>query len=251
MKENTHDIKGGSMLEIKNLSTGYNSSQLILKGISMTIPKGIIYGFIGPNGAGKTTTLKSIIGILPFKQGEIYIDGHNLRTDPLACKKVIAYVQDNPEIYPYLTGQQFLDFMADMYDITIDLRQVRIEKYSNLLKFKPYLNQLVSSYSHGTKQKLAIIGALITNPKLLILDEPFVGLDPEATLNLRMIMRDLCQQGSSVFFSTHVLEVAQKICDKIAMIRDGEIVIEGNTQDLIQSTDLERIFLEQVQSHDN
>lgn len=239
------------MLEIINLSTGYTHHKMILKNISLTIPRGSIYGFIGPNGAGKTTTIKSITGILPFKHGDIYIDGHSLKREPLACKRITAYVQDNPEIYPYLTGQQFLDFMADMYNVSIELRQIRIKDYSERLKFKPYLNQLVSSYSHGTKQKLAIIGALITQPKLLILDEPFVGLDPEATINLRKMMRDLCQQGSSVFFSTHVLEVAQKVCDHIAMIQNGEIVIEGNTQDLIQSTDLENIFLEQVQNHDD
>ncbi|XJS11099.1 ABC transporter ATP-binding protein [Aerococcaceae bacterium WGS1372] len=239
------------MLEIKNLTTGYTTNKDILKAISLTVPAGSIYGFIGPNGSGKSTTIKSIIGILPFKEGDIMIDGRSVRKEPLACKSVTTYVQDNPEIYPYLTGQQYLDFIGDMYDVAIDVRQQRIESYSQRLKFQLYLNQIVSSYSHGTKQKLAIIGALLSQPKLLVLDEPFVGLDPEATMNLRMMMRDLCDQGSSVFFSTHVLEVAQKICDKIAMIRDGKIVIEGNTQDLIQSMDLEQVFLKQVQDNDN
>lgn len=239
------------MLTIKHVSTAYTPGKFILKDISLTVPSGSIYGFIGPNGAGKSTTIKSIIGILPFQEGEILINGHNVATEPLACKSLTAYVQDNPDIYPYLTGQQYLDFVGDIYNISIDQRQSDIENYSQRLKFTPYLNQVVSSYSHGTKQKLAIIGALLSQPKLLVLDEPFVGLDPEATLNLRQIMRELCDQGSSVFFSTHVLEVAQKICDKIAMIKDGKIVIEGYTQDLVETMDLEQIFIEQVQAYDN
>lgn len=239
------------MLTIKNVSNGYTKNKPVIKDINLHVPSGTICGFIGPNGSGKSTTIKTLIGILPFKQGEILINGINLKEDPLACKQIMTYVQDNPEIYPYLTGQQYLDFIGDIFNIPIDARQVRITELSHQLKFDPYLNQIVSSYSHGTKQKLAIIGALIPQPKLLVLDEPFVGLDPEATNSLRQIMRDLCDQGSSVFFSTHILEVAQKLCDRIVMIKDGQVVIQGETEELVKNTDLEQIFLAEVNQHEH
>lgn len=237
------------MLVLRNVSNGYIKNKLIIKDINLEVPSGTICGFIGPNGSGKSTTIKTLIGILPLEKGEVLINGINLKEDPLACKQVMTYIQDNPEIYPYLTGQQYLDFIGDIFNVPMDLRQRQIKKFAHKLKFETYLNQIVSSYSHGTKQKLAIIGALLPQPKLLVLDEPFVGLDPEATNNLREMMRDLCKEGGSVFFSTHVLEVAQKLCDSIVMIKDGQVVLQGQTDELVQNMDLEEVFLKEV-GHD-
>ncbi|MDD6208439.1 MAG: ABC transporter ATP-binding protein [Clostridiales bacterium] len=234
------------MLEIKNMSKTYQGGKPAVKDLTLTVNAGDIYGFIGHNGAGKTTTIKCIVGIHGFEQGQILVDGMDVEKEPLACKKRMAYIPDNPDLYDYLTGIQYLNFIADIYEISKEEREKRIRKEAEDFGIYPALGDLISTYSHGMKQKLAIIGALIHEPKLLILDEPFVGLDPEASLILKEKMRALCEKGSAIFFSTHVLEVAQKLCNRIAVISKGKLMVEGDTKELTKDKSLEDVFMEVV-----
>lgn len=234
------------MLTIENLTKTYKGGKTAVSNLSLEVESGDIYGFIGHNGAGKTTTLKAIVGIIEFEAGDIYIDGISIRKKPLECKSKIAYIPDNPDLYEYLTGIQYLNFIADIFEISRTDREERIQHYADAFELTPALSDLISSYSHGMKQKLAIISALIHQPKLMILDEPFVGLDPKAALTLKIIMHEMCSKGSAIFFSTHVLEVAEKLCNKIAIIRNGELVISGKTNELTQGESLESVFMEVV-----
>lgn len=231
------------MLKIENLTKTYGQKKAV-DNLSLEIENGHIYGFIGHNGAGKTTTLKSIAGIMEFDQGNIYIDNKSIKEEPLACKKVMAYIPDNPDLYEYLTGIKYLNFIADVYGVNQAERTDRIKKYGDMFELTDSLGEPISAYSHGMKQKLAVISALIHEPKLIIMDEPFVGLDPKASHLLKGLMRDLCDRGGAIFFSTHVLEVAEKLCDKIAIIKAGKLVVSGNTQDVIGDDSLEEVFLE-------
>ena len=231
------------MLKIENL-TKKKKKKKAVDNLSLEIENGHIYGFIGHNGAGKTTTLKSIAGIMEFDQGNIYIDNKSIKEEPLACKKVMAYIPDNPDLYEYLTGIKYLNFIADVYGVSQAERTDRIKKYGDMFELTDSLGEPISAYSHGMKQKLAVISALIHEPKLIIMDEPFVGLDPKASHLLKGLMRDLCDRGGAIFFSTHVLEVAEKLCDKIAIIKAGKLVVSGNTQDVIGDDSLEEVFLE-------
>ncbi len=231
------------MLKIENLTKTYGQKKAV-DNLSLEIENGHIYGFIGHNGAGKTTTLKSIAGIMEFDQGNIYIDNKSIKEEPLACKKVMAYIPDNPDLYEYLTGIKYLNFIADVYGVSQAERTDRIKKYGDMFELTDSLGEPISAYSHGMKQKLAVISALIHEPKLIIMDEPFVGLDPKDSILLKGLMRDLCDRGGAIFFSTHVLEVAEKLCDKIAIIKAGKLVVSGNTQDVIGDDSLEEVFLE-------
>lgn len=236
------------MLNIKNFSKSYKSSKKAVDNISLTVSEGEIYGFIGHNGAGKTTTIKSIVGILEITEGDIYVNGISVKKDPMKCKNIIAYIPDNPDLYESLTGIQYLNFIGDIFKVSKNEREDLIKKYADELELTSSLGDLISSYSHGMKQKLVIISALIHNPKLLILDEPFVGLDPKAAHSLKQIMRDMCNKGAAIFFSTHVLEVAEKLCDKIAIIKGGKIVAQGTTTAVIGNSSLEDIFLELIEN---
>ena len=231
------------MLRISHLTKTYGSKTAV-SDLTLHIAPGEIYGFIGHNGAGKTTTLKACCGILPFDQGEILVDGISVKEDPLACKKRIAYIPDNPDLYELLTGFQYLNFIADVFAIPKDERTRRIDQYAEVFSLTGDLGQPISSYSHGMKQKLAILSALIHQPRLLMMDEPFVGLDPSASHQLKTIMRELCNQGCAIFFSTHVLEVAEKLCDKVAIIRGGKLVAAGSMEDVKGDASLEEVFLE-------
>lgn len=234
------------MLKIEHLTKTYGDKKAV-DDLSLHIMPGEIYGFIGHNGAGKTTTLKACCGILQFDAGEITVDGVSVKADPIACKEKIAYIPDNPDLYEFLTGIQYLNFIADVYKVSAADRQARIERYAKELGIYDDLATKIGAYSHGMKQKLAVISALIHQPKLLIMDEPFVGLDPKAAHTLKTIMREMCDQGAAIFFSTHVLEVAEKLCDKIAIIRDGKLVISGDTETVRGDTSLENVFLELVE----
>ena len=231
------------MLRIEHLTKKYDEYKAV-DDLSLHIEAGQIYGFIGHNGAGKTTTLKSIAGILPFDEGDILIGGKSILSHPLECKKMMAYIPDNPDLYEYLSGIQYLNFIADIYQVSAMDRQERIKKYADMLELTADLAQPISAYSHGMKQMLAVIAAFIHEPKLIIMDEPFVGLDPKASHLLKEMMKDLCNQGGAIFFSTHVLEVAEKLCDRIAIIKQGQLVISGRTQDVTQNESLEDVFLE-------
>ena len=231
------------MLRISHLTKTYGSKTAV-SDLTLHIAPGEIYGFIGHNGAGKTTTLKACCGILPFDQGEILVDGISVKEDPLACKKRIAYIPDNPDLYEFLTGFQYLNFIADVFAIPKDERKRRIDQYAEVFSLTGDLGQPIPSYSHGMKQKLAILSALIHKPRLLMMDEPFVGLDPSASHQLKTIMRELCNQGCAIFFSTHVLEVAEKLCDKVAIIRGGKLVAAGSMEDVKGDASLEEVFLE-------
>ncbi len=232
------------MLRIENISKTYKGGKKAVDSLSLRIHKGDIYGFIGHNGAGKTTTIKSITGILDFDEGDIFIDGMSIKDKPIECKKVMAYIPDNPDLYENMTGIQYLNFIADIFGISKEARERDIEKYSNAFELTKNLGDLISSYSHGMKQKLAIISALIHEPRLLILDEPFVGLDPKASHTLKEYMKEMCQRGSAIFFSTHVLEVAEKLCNKIAIIKAGKLIASGETQKVKGDSSLEELFLE-------
>lgn len=232
------------MLEIRNLTKTYKGGKKAVANLNLTVQPGDIYGFIGHNGAGKTTTIKCIVGIHDFEEGEIRIDGNSIKKDPMKCKSVLAYIPDNPDLYEYLTGIQYLNFMADVFGIDAAEREKRIREEADAFEITPALGDLISSYSHGMKQKLAIIGALIHKPKLLILDEPFVGLDPKAALVLKNKMHQLCEEGSAIFFSTHVLDVAEKLCNKVAIIRNGQLIAAGATDELTRGESLESVFME-------
>jgi ABC-type multidrug transport system, ATPase component len=233
-----------TMLSIANLSKTYKGGKQAVKNLSLEVNDGDLYGFIGPNGAGKTTTLKCIAGILPFTEGEIRIDGHSVTRDPLVCKQVIAYIPDNPDLYESMTGIQFLNFIADVFKMSSGDRRAQITRYAEMFGMTENLNSPISSFSHGMKQKLAIISAVMHRPKLLILDEPFVGLDPNAAYQLKQTMRKLCSGGTAIFFSSHVLEVVEKLCNKLAIIKSGELVVSGETEQIKGNSTLENLFLE-------
>ncbi|MBR7081282.1 MAG: ABC transporter ATP-binding protein [Oscillospiraceae bacterium] len=231
------------MLKIEHLTKKYGDKAAV-DDLSLHIEPGQIYGFIGHNGAGKTTTLKSCTGILKFDEGEIYIGGKSIKTDPLACKKLMAYIPDNPDLYEFYTGIKYLNFVANIYGVPAGVRDEKIKKYADMFEITEDLASLVSSYSHGMKQKLAIIGALIHDPKLIIMDEPFVGLDPKAAFTVKTLMRELCDMGGAIFFSTHVLEVAEKLCDRVAIIKSGRLVVSGTMEEVKGDESLESVFLE-------
>ncbi len=233
------------MLKIENLSKSYGEKKAV-DGLSLHIKPGELYGFIGHNGAGKTTTLKACCGILGFEEGDIFIDGVSIKEMPLECKKKIAYIPDNPDLYGFMTGIQFLNFVADIYEVPAELRAMRIKKYADALELSFALAQNISTYSHGMKQKLAVISALLHAPKLVIMDEPFVGLDPKAAHTFKELMREICMAGGAIFFSTHVLDVAEKLCDKVAIIKDGKLIKAGTMDEVKGDTSLEEVFLDLV-----
>lgn len=231
------------MLKIENLTKAYGDKKAV-DDLSLHIKSGEIYGFIGHNGAGKTTTLKSVAGILRFDSGEIYIDGRSVKTEPIACKSVTAYIPDNPDLYEFMSGIKYLNFIADIFKVTADERREKINKYAEMFELTKDLAEPIVSYSHGMKQKLAIISAWLHSPKLVIMDEPFVGLDPKAAHLLKGMMRELCDNGGAIFFSTHVLEVAEKLCDKVAIIKDGRLIRSGTMDEVKGDDSLEQAFLE-------
>ena len=231
------------MLNISHLTKTYGDKKAV-DDLSLFIAPGEIYGFIGHNGAGKTTTLKSIAGILQFDEGEITVGGVSIKADPIACKRVMAYIPDNPDLYEYMTGIKYLNFIGDIFAVPADKRQERISKYADLFELTDDLAQPIAAYSHGMKQKLAIISAWLHDPKLIIMDEPFVGLDPKATHLLKGMMREVCDNGGAIFFSTHVLEVAEKLCDKVAIIKAGKLIRAGTMEEVKGDDSLEEVFLE-------
>ena len=231
------------MLKIEHLTKTFGTKKAV-DDLSIAIRPGEIYGFIGHNGAGKTTTIKSCVGLLKFDAGEIYVDGISVRENPMECKKKIAYIPDNPDLYEFMTGIQFLNFVADIFGISSGERAELIRKYGDAFELTNDLAQPISAYSHGMKQKLAVISALIHKPKLVIMDEPFVGLDPKATHILKSLMREICDQGGAIFFSTHVLEVAEKLCDKVAIIKGGRLIRSGTMDEVKGDASLESVFLE-------
>ena len=233
------------MITIKDLKKSYGKN-LVLKGINLKIEEGDIYAFVGSNGAGKTTTIKAMLGILPFDSGDVLYDKLSIKTDGLKIKEELAYIPDNPDIYEHLTGLEYLNFIADMYETSEEYRNKKIREYAKELEIDTKLNDKIGSYSHGMKQKIVIISALIHDPKVIIMDEPFVGLDPISTHTLKEIMKKLTKEGKIIFFSTHVLDVAEKLCNKIAIIKDGSIIAEGTMKEITKNSSLEDIFLELV-----
>ncbi len=231
------------MLRIEHLTKTYGDKKAV-DDLSLHINPGEIYGFIGHNGAGKTTTIKACCGILKPDSGEIYIDGDSMLRDPLRCKAKLAYIPDNPDLYEFMSGIQFLNFVADVFGVSASDRQERIRKYSAEFELTEDLAESIGAYSHGMKQKLAVISALIHDPKLIIMDEPFVGLDPKASFNLKEIMRDICNRGGAIFFSTHVLDVAERLCDKVAIIKNGKLIKAGPMEEVKGDESLESVFLE-------
>ena len=231
------------MLYIQHLTKRYGEKKAV-DDLSLHIAPGEIYGFIGHNGAGKTTTLKAVVGILPFEEGEITINGTSIKADPLTCKRQLAYIPDNPDLYDYMTGSKYLNFIADIFGVGAEERQERIRKYADLFELTDDLAQPIAAYSHGMKQELAIISAWLHQPKLIIMDEPFVGLDPKASHTLKGMMREVCDQGGAIFFSTHVLEVAEKLCDKVAIIKGGRLIRAGTREEVKGDDSLEEVFLE-------
>ena len=236
------------MLEIQHFTKRYGQKTAV-EDLSLTIQAGEICAFIGHNGAGKTTTLKACCGILPFEEGEILVDGVSIRADPLSCKRKIAYLPDNPDLYEFMTGAKYLAFIADVFGVSGGEREERVRDYAGRLELTEDLGQPISSYSHGMKQKLSVIAALLHRPKLLLMDESFVGLDPKATHTLKGLMADLCAQGSAIFFSTHVLEVAERLCHRVAIIKSGRLVAAGSMEDVKGDQSLEDVFLELEDDH--
>ncbi len=233
------------MLRIEHLTKHYAGSEKGVTDLSLHVEAGDLFAFIGPNGAGKTTALKAICGIHGFEGGKILIDGADIAADPMGCKQKLAYIPDNPDLFEYLTGIQYLNFVADVFGLSSALRTEKIKKYADAFGITAALGDLISSYSHGMKQKLALVSAFLHSPKLLILDEPFVGLDPKASVTLKALMRELCEGGGAVFFSTHVLEVAQRLCNKVAIIKDGRLVMCGDMGEIVgEGASLESIFME-------
>ena len=232
------------MIEIKNFSKIYNNEKKAVNNISLTLNDGEIFAFIGHNGAGKTTTLKSIAGILDFEEGDILINGKSIKKEPIACKMQMAYVPDNPDLYENMKAIDFINFICDMYEVNKKQRKEKIEKYVNLFEMQNNINDEISSFSHGMKQKVALIAALAHNPQVLIMDEPFVGLDPKAVFDMKEIMKEMCKEGKTIFFSTHILEVAEKLCSRVAIIKQGKIVKIGNMEEVKGDESLERVFLE-------
>lgn len=231
------------MLKIDNLTVKYGE-KVAVDNLSLQIGKGEIYGFIGHNGAGKTTTIKAAAGILRFDEGEIYIDGISMKNDPIECKKIMAYIPDNPDLYEYMTGIKYLNFIADIFGVGKEKRMLKINEYAELFEIVDDLASPISAYSHGMKQKLAVVSALLHSPKLIIMDEPFVGLDPKASHLFKQIMRKHCDEGGAIFFSTHVLEVAEKLCDKVAIIKQGKLIKTGTMEEVRGDSSLENVFLE-------
>jgi ABC-type multidrug transport system, ATPase component len=235
------------MLTIKNFSKSYRDDKKAVENLNLEVKNGDIFGFIGHNGAGKTTTIRSVVGVLDFEEGEILVDGVSIKSDPVACKQKMAYIPDNPDLYDHLTGIAYLNFIGDIYQVKKSEREALIKEYADAFELTQNLGDSISSYSHGMKQKLAIISALIHKPKLMVLDEPFVGLDPKAAYTLKTIMTDMCKQGCAIFFSTHVLEVAEKLCNKIAIIKGGRLVSCGTTEEVKGNSSLEDVFLELIE----
>ena len=231
------------MLRIEHLTKSFGEKKAV-DDLSLHIQPGEIYGFIGHNGAGKTTTLKSVVGIQQFDAGEILIEGESIKETPIACKKKIAYIPDNPDLYEFMTGLQYLNFIGDIFEVPAEERKMRIEKYATDFEIAGDLSQPISTFSHGMKQKLAIISAWMHEPDLIIMDEPFVGLDPKASHILKEMMRDICNRGGAIFFSTHVLEVAEKLCDKVAIIKGGKLIKSGTMEEVKGDASLESVFLE-------
>ncbi len=231
------------MVEIKGLCKSYDNKRVV-DNLDLTINDGEIYGFIGHNGAGKTTTIKCLIGILSFEKGEILIDGLSIKDKPIECKRKIAYIPDNPDLYNYMSGIDYLNFIGDVFNVANEERVKRIDKYAGIFELTDSLANPISSYSHGMRQKLAIIAAWLHDPDLIVMDEPFVGLDPKASHDLKMMMREFCDRGGSIFFSTHVLEVAEKLCDKVAIIKQGELIKSGTMEEVKGDSSLESVFLE-------
>ena len=231
------------MVEIKGLCKSYDNKRVV-DNLDLTINDGEIYGFIGHNGAGKTTTIKCLIGILSFESGEILIDGLSIKDKPIECKRKIAYIPDNPDLYNYMSGVDYLNFIGDVFNVSNDDRVKRIDKYAGIFELTDSLANPISSYSHGMRQKLAIIAAWLHEPDLIVMDEPFVGLDPKASHDLKMMMRQFCDRGGSIFFSTHVLEVAEKLCDKVAIIKQGQLIKSGTMEEVKGDSSLESVFLE-------
>ena len=232
------------MLEISHYSKSYGTGKRAVDDVSLVVMPGDIYGFIGHNGAGKSTTIRAVVGVLDFTEGDIFIDGHSVKDEPMACKRITAYIPDNPDLYENLTGIQYLNFVADVFGIGAAEREKRIQRYADLFEITKDLGDLIGAYSHGMKQKLAIISALIHEPRLLVLDEPFVGLDQKAAFTLKTVMHEMCQGGTAIFFSTHVLDVAEKLCDKVAIIKHGRIIASGTMAELTEGHSLEQTFLE-------
>ena len=231
------------MLSISHLTKKYGD-KVAVDDLTLDIADGEIYGFIGHNGAGKSTTIRAVVGVLDFTEGDIFIDGHSVKTEPIECKKITAYIPDNPDLYENLTGIQYLNFIADVFEIGAAEREELIKKYADAFEITDALGDLISSYSHGMKQKVAIISALIHSPKLLVLDEPFVGLDPKAAFVLKELMHEMCDKGTAIFFSTHVLDVAEKLCNKVAIIKQGRIIDVGTMEEFTEGHSLEEAFLE-------
>jgi len=231
------------MLRIENLTKTYGGKRAV-DNLTLSINPGEICAFIGHNGAGKTTTIKSVCGIIQFDTGEVYVDGISLKSNPIACKRKTAYIPDNPDLYEFMSGIKYLNFIADVFKIPADARQERIRKYADLFELTSDLAQPISAYSHGMKQKLALISAIIHEPKLVVLDEPFVGLDPKAARDLKIIMREICDDGGAIFFSTHILEVAEKLCDRVAIIKTGKLIAFGGMEEIKGDSSLESVFFE-------
>lgn len=238
-----------AILEIQNFSKTYGNGKRAVDHVNLSVFPGEIYAFIGHNGAGKTTTIRALTGVMDFEEGDILIDGHSVKKEPVICKSRMGYIPDNPELYEFLTGMQYLDYMADIFQVNTAERKQRIKRYGDLLGMTDSLGDLIGNYSHGMKQKTALIGAFLHCPKLLVLDEPFVGLDPEAAYYMKNMMRELCGQGGAIFFSTHVLDVAEKLCHKVAIINNGRIIAEGTMEEVKGNSSLEEVFLE-VMEHE-
>lgn len=232
------------MIEIKNVTKIYNGEKNAVDNISFTVNNGEIFAFIGHNGAGKTTTIKSIVGILDFEEGDILINGKSIKKSPIECKKQMAYVRDNPDLYENMKAIDFINFICDMYEVSKEVREENINKYAKMFEMQEKLDDYISSFSHGMKQKIALIAAFVHNPDVLIMDEPFVGLDPKAVFDIKEVMKDMCKQGKTIFFSTHILEVAEKLCDRVAIIKQGKIVKIGNMKEIKGDESLEQVFLE-------
>ena len=232
------------MIEIKNVNKTYNGEKKALNNITFDIKDGEIFAFIGHNGAGKTTMIKSLVGILDFEEGDILINKKSIKTDPIGCKLEMAYVPDNPDLYENMTAIDFINFVCDMYDTDVNIRKENIEKYAKMFEMEDKLNDDISSFSHGMKQKIALISALSHNPKVLVMDEPFVGLDPKAVFDMKELMKKMTKEGKTIFFSTHILDVAEKLCDRVAIIKNGNIVKIGKMKDIKGDSSLEKVFLE-------
>lgn len=232
------------MIEIRNVSKSYDGDRKVLKNISFKIESGEVFAFIGHNGAGKTTMIKSIMGILGFEEGDILINNMSIKSNPIECKKIMAYVADNPDLYENMKAIDFINFICDMYDVSVKERKENIEKYVKLFKMEDKLNDDIASFSHGMKQKIVLISALAHDPEVLIMDEPFVGLDPKAVYDMKELMKEMAQNNKTIFFSTHILDVAEKLCDRVAIINNGEIVKIGNMKEIKGDKSLEKVFLE-------